>query len=87
MSSSATRTRAYAIRRKVYLSANWRKLSKAWLQAYPVCEFCGAPAEVVDHKRGVVVVISEGKSPFAEDELQSLCLSCSGKKDGERTPH
>lgn len=66
-----------------YNTANWKRLRKAHLSAYPWCEGCkamGKPyvlANTVDH----VHPISEGGRPFpGHDGLTSYCPACHSAK-------
>lgn len=66
-------------RKDVYNTRRWRALA-AWHKANnPVCvnfDTCGGAAEITDH----VHPLSQGGSPFAVDNLQSLCRMCSASK-------
>jgi len=67
---------------KFYNSARWRKLRKAFLSEYPLCEFCKAkniitPATQVDHRE------PRRKRPdlaLCWKNLRSLCGSCHSKR-------
>lgn len=63
---------------KLYYSPRWKKLSRAKLQANPVCENCGKDiADEVHHlkpHRGDPVLF------FAWENLQSLCKSCHSRE-------
>ncbi len=71
-----------------YNTANWKKLRKAHLSAFPWCEGCkamGKPhvlANTVDH----VEPISEGGNPFpGHDGLRSYCPACHSAKTARGT--
>ncbi|MFA6778200.1 MAG: hypothetical protein WCU80_00245 [Paludibacteraceae bacterium] len=60
----------------------WREFSKQFLAHHPVCEMCGAPAEVTDHKDITAKVMMDlyGKFDLDESHYQALCRSCNTKK-------
>lgn len=73
-----------------YNSANWKRLRKAHLAAFPWCEGCkhmGKPhvlANTVDHR----VPISEGGPAFAgHDGLASYCPACHNAKTARGSEH
>jgi 5-methylcytosine-specific restriction protein A len=56
--------------------SNWKKISKAYRQANPLCEICKTdgklvPAELVHHK----IKLTDGGTNDTEN-LQSLCQHC-----------
>lgn len=60
-----------------YNSTRWRKTTKAYREANPLCEHCEdegrvTPAAQADH----ITPIEEGGAKFDWDNLQSLCHSC-----------
>lgn len=65
-----------------YNTANWKRLRRAHLSMFPMCEDCKAmgrltPANTVDHREP----ISAGGHPFpGHDGLASYCSSCHGAK-------
>lgn len=64
-----------------YNSWPWRKKSKAYRQANPLCVKCMAKdvvtaAKVVDH----IVSINNGGDKLNDSNLQSLCESCHNSK-------
>lgn len=61
---------------KFYHSSRWNRLRQWKLNQNPICEICGAPAEIVDH----IIPIREGGDPMSVDNLQSLCKACHNKK-------
>ena len=70
--------------RKVYNSAQWKRIRKIQLNQMPICEQCDkegltVPARVVDH----ITPINEGGQIYSLDNLQSLCDSCHNKKSGK----
>lgn len=72
--------------RHVYDTQRWRKLSKAYRQANPLCECeecetLTVPliAEVVDHK----TPINQGGDPYSWDNLQSMNKKCHNKKSAK----
>lgn len=62
---------------RMYGSARWRKMSKAFLEKYPVCFICGKPAKIADHitpHRGAPGLF------YDEGNLQPMCWSCHSRK-------
>ena len=72
-----------------YNSWKWRKVSKAYRSAHPICE-CNEckelnrvrPAEVADHVDGLENILKAGRDPYSWDELQSMSHQCHNKKSG-----
>lgn len=61
-------------------TSKWRRVSKAYLRAHPLCAKCGRPATVVDHirpHRGDKVLF------WDKSNWQSLCKPCHDRKTGE----
>lgn len=54
-----------------YKKRRWRNRSESYRRAHPICEWpgCTAPSEDVDH----IISMTDGGSPFAEENLQALC--------------
>ncbi len=71
-----------------YQSAAWRKLSKAFKAAHPLCAECERQgrvmaADVADH----IIPISQGADPLDAENLQALCHPHHNQKSGtERDP-
>lgn len=69
-----------------YNSRRWRKVSKWFLKANPLCDECKAnsrikAARVVDHR----VPITCGGAQYDVENLQSLCVPChTAKTNRER---
>jgi 5-methylcytosine-specific restriction endonuclease McrA len=63
---------------KFYNSAAWRNFRNWYIMCNPVCENegCTKAAKFVDH----IKPISEGGEKTDEDNVQSLCQSCNGRK-------
>jgi 5-methylcytosine-specific restriction enzyme A len=55
--------------------SQWKRTRDAFIRNSPVCEFCGGPAEVIDH---IVPIRCGGSSD--EDNTQSLCRKCHALK-------
>lgn len=53
----------------------WDRLSKAYREAHPDCEKCGAPVALVDH---ITPKAQGGKDEW--ENCQSLCRNCHGAK-------
>lgn len=72
-----------------YNQWKWKKVSKAYRLANPLCE-CNdcknnevvMPAEVCDHKRGLKFLLDNGFNPYDFKELQSMSKKCHNKKSG-----
>ena len=59
-----------------YLSPEWKRKRKEFLDEHPFCASCGRPAEVVDH----IVPVRQGGALLDDDNLQSLCQACHSRK-------
>ncbi|NPV52640.1 MAG: HNH endonuclease [Firmicutes bacterium] len=70
------RRRADKEEQAFYTSERWRRLRKWKLMQNPLCEECGALAQIVDH----IKPIKEGGDPMLIDNLQSLCIACHNRK-------
>ena len=73
---------------KFYHSTPWRKTSRAYRQANPLCEEClkngrTTPVALVDH----IKPIEEGGDPLSWDNLQGLCHRCHNRKSGRERHH
>lgn len=68
--------------RKLYSSWEWRKFAADFLRQHPVCEICGAPARVCDHKDIPADVMADAWGRFDYDpaHYQALCYSCNARK-------
>lgn len=67
----------------LYSSTAWRKLSRAYRNAHPLCEQCKSEgrttaAQVADHKKPV----NKGGAPLEWGNLRSLCHKCHNSKSG-----
>ena len=61
----------------LYNSRHWRKISKHFLECFPVCFVCGAKATIADHiipHRGDVELF------YNEGNLQPMCWKCHSRK-------
>lgn len=75
-----------------YNSWTWRKTSRAYRSANPICE-CNdcktdevvRPAQVCDHVRGLQFLLDNNISPYDWDELQSMSSECHNKKSGSES--
>lgn len=79
---------------KFYNSWAWRKTSKAYRAAHPICECedCKTtgivkPAQVCDHVRGLQFLLENKLNPHDWYELQSMSHECHNKKSGRETSH
>jgi 5-methylcytosine-specific restriction protein A len=75
---------------KFYNARQWRKVSKAYKLAHPLCECedCKVnelvkPAHVTDHIRGLQFLLDKGLDPYDWNELQAMNSSCHNKKSGK----
>lgn len=68
--------------RKEYGSWKWRKFASDFLRVHPVCEICGAPANVCDHKDMTADMMVDAYGGFDYDpaHYQALCYSCNARK-------
>lgn len=73
-----------------YNQWKWKKTSKAYRLANPLCECedCKEneivkPAEVCDHKRGLKFLLDNNIDPFDYDELQSMSKECHNRKSAK----
>lgn len=59
--------------KKLYKTKRWRNSSKNFRLAHPICVFCGAPGEVVDH-----IIPHKGNRALFFDprNWQTLCKRC-----------
>lgn len=74
---------------KFYNARSWRKTSKAYRVANPLCEckecdllMVSKPAQVVDHVRGLQFLLDNNIDPYDWKELQSMSKKCHDKKSG-----
>ena len=81
----ANLNQSYLNRLELYNSAKWKAVRKGFLRGSPTCCRCGAPAEIVDHKKGHHI----GKDKYGKtwkdyfwevDNFQSMCWSCHSRK-------
>ena len=61
---------------KFYSTQNWKRIRSAQLARQPICEACGAPADVADH----ITRIKAGGAKRYCGNLQSLCTPCHNAK-------
>lgn len=72
-----------------YNQWKWKKASKAYRLAHPLCE-CDEcknneivkPAQVCDHTKGLKFLLDNNIDPFDWNELQSMSKACHNKKSG-----
>lgn len=62
-----------------YNSTAWRKYSKAFKMANPLCS-CGMPTAYTDH----IKPINEGGAKWDYENLQPLCVKCNAAKTGKQ---
>jgi 5-methylcytosine-specific restriction protein A len=74
---------------KFYNARRWRKVSKAYKAANPLCECeeCKVKGLVkegneTDHIRGLQFLLDKGLDPYDWKELQTMNSSCHNKKSG-----
>lgn len=74
---------------KFYNARRWRKVSKAYKAAHPLCECSDCvvnelvkSSDVADHIRGLQFLLDNGLDPYDWKELQSMNSSCHNKKSG-----
>lgn len=60
-----------------YLSPEWRRFRRWYLNRHPLCG-CGAAGQMVDH----VVPISRGGAKLDERNAQTMCWRCHNRKTG-----
>ena len=72
-----------------YNQWKWKKVSKAYRNANPLCECneCKAselvkPAQVCDHVKGLKYLLDNNLDAFDWNELQSMSKECHNKKSG-----
>lgn len=73
-----------------YNQWKWKKLSKAYRLANPLCE-CDScresevvkPAEVCDHIKGLKYLLDNNLDPYNVNELQSMSKECHNKKSAQ----
>lgn len=73
-----------------YNQWKWKKTSKAYREAHPLCECQDCvnngivtPAEVCDHIKGLKYLLDNNIDPFDWSELQSMSKKCHDKKSGK----
>ena len=74
---------------KFYNSRKWRKTSKAYKVAHPICECDDClkngyvkQSKVTDHIRGLQFLLDKNLDPYNWDELQAMSTRCHNKKSG-----
>lgn len=72
-----------------YNQWKWKKTSKAYRLANPLCECDDCkkneiikPAQVCDHIKGLKFLLDNNIDPFDWNELQSMSKECHNKKSG-----
>ncbi|MNF85821.1 hypothetical protein D3C85_601340 [compost metagenome] len=72
-----------------YNGRKWRKVSKAYREANPICECDDCKhdevvkkAEVCDHIKGLNYLLQNNLDPYDWNELQSMSYECHNKKSG-----
>lgn len=72
-----------------YNGRKWRKTSKAYKEAHPLCECKDCieneivkPAKVCDHIKGIKYLLDNNLNPYDWNELQSMSNECHNKKSG-----
>ena len=72
-----------------YNQWKWKKTSKAYRLAHPICECKDCqlndivkPAQVCDHIKGLAYLLDNNLNPFDWNELQSMSKECHNKKSG-----
>jgi 5-methylcytosine-specific restriction protein A len=77
---------------KFYNDRKWRKVSKAYREANPICECkeCNdteivKPANVCDHIKGLKYLLDNNLNPYDWSELQSMSNECHNKKSGSES--
>lgn len=75
-----------------YNDRKWRKVSKAYRDANPVCECAECktaqtvkPAQVCDHIKGLKYLLDNNLDPYDWNELQSMSHECHNKKSGKES--
>lgn len=58
----------------------WRKTRAAYLADNPLCEWCGAFADVVDHRDGTDYETQR----YDWNQLRALCTPCHGKRTAQQ---
>jgi 5-methylcytosine-specific restriction endonuclease McrA len=83
----ACRHSPYEVRRSVYDSPRWRNYTRPIVLERDdrTCCSCGGPGTVVDHVVPIGLLLELELDVFDPAECQTLCLSCSGRKDGQRS--
>lgn len=61
----------------------WERTRHRQLRAHPDCDWCGAPATVVDHVDGLGPRSPRGHDPT---NLRSMCASCHGRRTANDQP-
>ena len=71
--------------KKGYQTYRWKTFAKAFLKDHPVCERCGAPSEVCDHKTMTArqMVDAFGRFTYNPEDFQALCIRCNNRKGRE----
>ena len=68
--------------KKFYNSKAWKSARQAYIvKVHGLCEHCGAPGYIVDHKEELTIYnIDNPNITLSEDNFQYLCLKCHNNK-------
>lgn len=71
--------------RKFYSSARWTEVSKRHRQNEPLCRRCKkngrvVKGDLVHHNPPLEELLSQGRSPYDDSVLETLCTSCHQKE-------
>jgi len=59
----------------------WAKFSREFLRDNPLCEICGSPATVTDHRVPFEIMKKVyGGNTYRPEDYQALCTSCNTRK-------
>lgn len=75
----ANLNQSYLDRLEWYNLPKWKAIRKQYLVKHPICCICGAPAEIVDHKKGHDPKTWK-KTFFDSSNFQAMCWSCHSRK-------
>ena len=65
-----------------YATTEWRKFTRGYVKAHPVCALCGKPSECTDHHLMSAPEMIRQFGGFIYDEryYRALCTSCNTKE-------